>query len=102
MKNLLIILACATIIISCKPHQTKKDTTETPEITFSGDTVLIPRLSSAGQKIKQMTLSSGSVLVPYSTTGTVRAIPECIADVAVPFEGRIVQSFVKAGQTVKA
>ncbi len=102
MKNLFIIAACVVILMACKPHQTKKDSVETPDITISGDTVLIPGRSPVGQKIKQLTLRSESVLIPYSTTGTVRAIPECIADIAVPFEGRIVRSFVKAGQTVKA
>ncbi len=102
MKNLFIIPACVVILVACKPDQTKKDTSETPEITISGDTVIIPGRSAVGRKIKQLTLQPESVMVPYSTTGTVRAIPECIADVAVPFEGRIVESFVKAGQTVKA
>ncbi len=102
MKNLIIIPACMVILIACNPHQTKKDSSEAPEISITGDTVLIPAGSAVGQKIKQLTLRSESVLIPYSTTGTVRAIPECIADIAVPFEGRIVQSFVKAGQTVKA
>jgi len=102
MKNTVILLAGMIGFIACKPNHDKQEATPYPEITISGDTITIPVRSVAGQKIKMLTLNTERITLPCATTGTIRAIPECIADIAVPFDGRIVESFVKAGQVVKA
>jgi len=89
------------VIASCKTSQVNTETPQVAAILISGDSILIPVQSTIGKKIKKITVTPEDVQLPFITTATVKAIPECIADVAVPFDGRIVESFVKSGQTVK-
>ncbi|HBB90161.1 MAG: hypothetical protein A2X22_00920 [Bacteroidetes bacterium GWF2_49_14] len=102
MKKLLILLVCLISLFSCKPKGQKNDNSPNLDVTSSGDTIIIPVESAVGKKIKLLTLHPEPVVRSCSTTGTIRAIPECIADIAVPFDGRIVESFVKTGQSVRA
>jgi len=86
---------------SCKTHLSQTEAPQSTEIIIVGDTIIIPTQSTVNQKIKQTTVSPENIQIPCITTGTVKAVPECIADIAVPFDGRIVESFVKSGQPVK-
>jgi membrane fusion protein, heavy metal efflux system len=101
MMKFFPILACAICMVACKSNSGKSVDSQVPEISISGDSVLIPKGSNVGKKVRTTLITPESVLIPYVTTATVRALPECIAEVAVPFEGRIVESFVKSGQSVK-
>ncbi len=102
MKKIAIILACATLCAACKTASDNSEATKNSEIVISGDSLLIPAGSMVEKKISIITIKPEPVQIPYTTTAAVRAIPECMAEVAVPFEGRIVESFVKAGQWVNA
>jgi membrane fusion protein, heavy metal efflux system len=102
MKNFIAIFACALIIGSCKHTPDKREASHNPGIVITGDSILISAESKIDQRIVIMTVNHQSVRIPFTTTATVRALPECIAEVAVPFEGRILESFVKSGQMVDA
>ena len=102
MKKSIVLLGILLSTIACKPTQDKNQDPQPPECQLTGDTLVIPPRSVVGQKIRLLRVNPERINLPCVTTGTVRALPECIADVAVPFDGRIVESFVRAGQTVKA
>ncbi len=88
-------------MVACKSSPENSNPTQAPEISIFGDSVLIPKGSNVGKKVRKASIAPESVRIPYVTTATVKALPECIAEVAVPFEGRIVESFVKSGQFVR-
>jgi membrane fusion protein, heavy metal efflux system len=88
-------------MVACKSNSESSNETIVPDISIIGDSVLIPKGSNVGKKVRTAPITPESVRIPYVTTATVKALPECIAEVAVPFEGRIVESFVKSGQIVK-
>lgn len=102
MKKIIPLIAFAMLIVACKSASDKAEVPKISGIIISGDTVFIPAECTVNKKIRLITITPEPVQIPYTTTATVRALPECIAQVAVPFEGRIVESFVKAGQKVTA
>ncbi len=67
---------------------------------IKGDTIVIPVNSNLNGKIKTSLVS----VVPYrckrSASGVVKAIPNNYAQIASPFAGRIIRSFIKLGQRV--
>lgn len=71
------------------------------KLIVSGDTVIIPENSPLLSKIKLQTTVSQNCSMEYMTTGTVKSLSDCIADISAPFNGRILRSYVKLGQKVK-
>jgi len=71
-----------------------------PNFLIKGDTIIISPNSNLNEKIK----TAGVCTAPYSqklsATGVVKAIPNNYAQIASPFAGRIIKSFVKLGQHV--
>ncbi|HPM87704.1 MAG TPA: efflux RND transporter periplasmic adaptor subunit [Bacteroidales bacterium] len=64
------------------------------------DTIFVPSGSPVNTKIVLHTVSLNEQVVQFTTIGTVRPITGHKAEIAVPFEGRIVRSFTKLGQKV--
>ncbi len=102
MKKSIILLGILFSLFACNPSKDSKQEPQLPVCQLTGDTLIIPARSVVGQKIRLLTINPENYELPCATTGTVRALPECMADVAVPFDGRIVESYVRAGQTVQA
>ncbi len=65
-----------------------------------GDTVFVPASSPVMTKLKFISVSPGDHTGYFATTGVVKPISGHKAEVASPFEGRIVRSFVNLGQKV--
>jgi len=74
---------------------------ESSKILTRGDTVLVPTSSGLRAKLSMYTVNSREYLIQFTTTGVVRPLSGHKAEVSVPFEGRIVKSFIKLGQKVK-
>lgn len=87
------------LLSSCQPAA---GLPEAPTYRVEGDTVFIAQNDSIQGKLKLALVQ----LMPYTkeviTAGTVQPIPTQFAYIAPPFSGRIVRSFVKLGQKVKA
>lgn len=96
MKKLIFILITA-LSAACNHTSTTKDTSN---YTVNGDTIIIPEKSILRGKLKIETVKSEPYQYKLTTTGIVKAIPNKYAQVASPFAGRIVKSFVKLGQHV--
>lgn len=78
----------------------KNDTQQQSEILSAGDTVIISENSNLHNKIKTEIINSELYRTVISTYGIVQAIPNNYAEIAAPFTGRIIKSFVKLGQHV--
>ncbi len=93
----LIFICLAWLAVSC---HNKKESGTVENYVIKGDTIYIPENSNLREKIKTSVVCS----VPYrhklSSTGVVKAIPNNYAQIASPFAGRIIKSFVKLGQRV--
>lgn len=94
-----LMLLTALCLTSCNNKTTEN---ETSAFVIKGDTVFVKNSELVDSQIKVSEVK----ILPYSkevtTAGTVQPIPTQIAYVAPPFSGRIVRSFIKIGQTVKA
>lgn len=96
MKKI-IFIAFAFIAASC--NHTKVDK-EDAKYTIKGDTIILPEKSSIRDKLKFETVKSEPYRAKLTVTGIVKAIPNKYAQVASPFAGRIIKSFVRLGQHV--
>lgn len=96
MKKLIFIIITA-LASACGHDSTTK---EAGNYTVSGDTIIIPDKSILKEKLKIETVKPESYRFKLTTTGIVKAIPNKYAQVASPFAGRIVKSYVKLGQHV--
>lgn len=97
-KSFVILLLLVLLVTGCKQNPTEQDN---KEYTINGDTVHI-KDKSLFDKVKISRVSFEPVAREVITAGTVQAIPTQFAYIAPPFSGRIVKSYVKLGQSVKA
>lgn len=86
------------LLYACSGNNTNK--TESHEITLSGGVISITENSPVLEKIKTGKVETAPYKAQFSTTGMVKAIPTSYAEIATPFAGRIVKSFVRLGQSV--
>jgi len=92
-----MLICIAWLAISCHNNTSP---VSSANYTLKGDTILIPENSNLKEKLKTTLVST----VPYkhklSASGVVKAIPNNYAQIASPFAGRIIKSFIKLGQRV--
>lgn len=99
IRSTAVISMMAAIISSCS---TKGNENSTPEITVSGDTIVVSPTSSILGRIETAGVKVSDYRAQFSAPGQIKAIPAQYAEVGVPFSGRIVKSFVRPGQKVSA
>jgi cobalt-zinc-cadmium efflux system membrane fusion protein len=73
---------------------------ESNSLFTRGDTVFVRANSNVKAKLKMEVIRSQEHLMQVTTTGVVKPLSGHLAEIAVPFEGRIVKSFVRLGQKV--
>jgi cobalt-zinc-cadmium efflux system membrane fusion protein len=98
MKKIALYIFIGSLLLTgC---HSRKSQEENDGISYQGETVYVSDNSPVLSKIELKTIQ----LQPYSaelqTTGTVRAITGCLAEIAPLFDGRIVRSAVRLGQKV--
>jgi cobalt-zinc-cadmium efflux system membrane fusion protein len=76
------------------------DDTGNPTFSIEGNQITVAEHSPVLQHIKIQPVETGDYQPTFSTSGVVQAIPSRYAEIASPFAGRIVKSFVKLGQKV--
>ncbi len=97
MKNFLLLCSIA-FVLACHNHS-KQDTAV--KVHATGDTIIIPTNSNIIDKIKTKKIFPESYKNKIITSGIVKAIPNNYAEIASPFSGRIIRSFVSLGQKVE-
>jgi cobalt-zinc-cadmium efflux system membrane fusion protein len=99
MKNLVKIPAmlCAVLFAACGNN---KDTKEITDVIVTGDTIIVTNNSSILEQIKIQKAQLQDFSAEFKTVGTVRPVTGKLAEIAPPFAGRIVKSFVQLGKKV--
>ncbi|MDR3093174.1 MAG: efflux RND transporter periplasmic adaptor subunit [Bacteroidales bacterium] len=95
----IILPICLLVFYSCgnKSGNNKLDNTQ---YTVEGAQFIIQENSPVLQNLKFQKVESEDYRSMFTASGTVRAIPTQYAEIATPFAGRIVKSFVHPGQKV--
>ena len=94
---LLLVGSAMFLTNSCK---NKTDQTDNPDFYWVNNEIELSENSPIESKLKLETSKLQTIESELSSTGVVKAIPERFAQVASPFAGRIVKSFVTLGQYV--
>jgi cobalt-zinc-cadmium efflux system membrane fusion protein len=99
MKNILIkVLVLSTLLSACKNKSSEQD-----EANYSVDGNIISLKENANIKsrIKVEKVAAEDFRLELVTAGIVRSIPNNYAEIAPPFAGRILKSYVRLGQKVE-
>jgi cobalt-zinc-cadmium efflux system membrane fusion protein len=99
MKNLLAVFVVVIItgLASCKSSEHEESVTN---YFIKDDTIIIPDNSNLKYKLKTTIVQSEPYRLQMLTTGTVKAIPTQYAEIAPPFSGRVLKSYIKLGMRV--
>jgi cobalt-zinc-cadmium efflux system membrane fusion protein len=100
MVRLTLLSYILIISVSCNLGKQKSDDKQDGRIKILGDTIVVSENSPLFSKINLYTVKKQAYKIQCMTTGTVKTLSGCLAEISSPFEGRIVKSFVKLGQKV--
>lgn len=75
--------------------------TDIVAVSIINDVITVSDGSPIMEKIKSEKVNKTPYRASFSTSGVVQAIPTSYAEIATPFAGRVVQSFVRLGQSVE-
>lgn len=93
-KGLSFILIIAVALISCQQQSTKE---EPANFLVKGGLITVPEHSVLKEKLKLITVQPEPYRMQMLSAGTVKAIPTQYAEIASPFQGRIVKTFLTLG-----
>jgi len=99
MHKYIWALICLPIIVACSNGETSQ---EAMDFTVEGETIIIKENSPILEQIIVQKAQLRDYSTEFRTVGTVRPVSGKLAEIASPFAGRIVKSFVKLGQKVGA
>ncbi|NAW51093.1 efflux RND transporter periplasmic adaptor subunit [Elizabethkingia argentiflava] len=97
---LLLSVAISCLLYSC--NDSKKNKEEFSDgYTLKGDTIVLAGNSNIKPRLNFSTISEQYFVMELTTAGIVRAIPTAYAEIAPPFAGRVLKSYVRLGQKVQ-
>ena len=99
MKHILILTCLCVGAVACGRTETASSS---QELSFNGDTVVVEENSPALKRIQVQTTHLEEFSGEFKTVGTVRPVAGKYAEIATPFAGRVMKSFVHLGQRVQA
>lgn len=97
-KYYAIMMMAAMLLSACAG----KGEQPSPEITYTGNKVTVAAESPILNKLQYETVSLKPFTNEFRTVGTVQAETGKLAQVNVPFDGRVIRSHVKLGSKVNA
>jgi cobalt-zinc-cadmium efflux system membrane fusion protein len=99
MKNILIkVLVLSTFLSACKNNSSEQDEAN---YTIDGKIISLKENANIKSRIKVEKVVAEDFRLELVTAGIVRSIPNNYAEIAPPFAGRILKSFVRLGQKVE-
>ncbi|NSL85228.1 efflux RND transporter periplasmic adaptor subunit [Chitinophaga sp. Mgbs1] len=98
MKTMTVACWAMLITASCQHPGPAKE--ETP-FELRGDTILVPPGSPLSQKIRLFTVAAVPYHLELLSAGVVKAIPNNYAEIAPPFAGRVIKSYMRLGEEVQ-
>lgn len=99
MDKIFLVLCSCVWLVSCRSQQHQE---ENIAFHYQGDTLCISEHSALAEKIQLLAVELQPYSAEFHTVGTVRAVAGKLAEIAPPFDGRVVQSLVRLGQRVDA
>ena len=96
-----LTLVCVSWMAACS-QQTGRDGDLSAMIIFEGDTITLKENSPIMAQIIVQKAQLQDFSPEFRTVGTVRPVAGQLAEIAPPFAGRIVKSFIQLGQKVGA
>ncbi|MFA5324663.1 MAG: efflux RND transporter periplasmic adaptor subunit [Bacteroidales bacterium] len=97
MKRQLLFITIMGALCSCGSNN---QSVQDKNVIISGDTISINSTSPIAQKLKILKVDTTLYSTSFSTSGIVCSVPSAYAEVASPFAGRIMKSYVSLGQQV--
>lgn len=92
------ILGVSLLLTFCSDK--KEQTSDTAQYSVENQVVSLTENSNLKSRIKTEAVAEEQFTFDLVTAGVVKAIPNHYAEIASPFSGRIVKSFIKLGQKV--
>ncbi|HLN56480.1 MAG TPA: efflux RND transporter periplasmic adaptor subunit [Bacteroidales bacterium] len=89
------------IILSLSACNRTESSQQSPSYSVRNDTLDLLSSEIYQDKINTDTVTSEGYKMKFSISGIVKAIPNSYAEIASPFSGRIIRSFVRLGQKVE-
>ena len=91
------VFICLPFIIACNNNKVTKEITD---LIIEDDTIFVSENSTILEQIITKKAELQDFSAEFRTVGTVRPVSGKLAEIAPPFAGRIVKSFVQLGQKV--
>lgn len=99
MKTILLC-SVSLFILSC--HDPKPETSQKESLVIKDGLVTIPENDPVVKKITTEAVKETDYSSSITSVGTIETIPTNYAEIASPFSGRVIRSFVRIGQRVNA
>jgi len=99
MYKYILAFLCLSFMAACKNNNATKDVTD---ITVTDNTIVIDENSPILEQLVVQKAELKDFSAEFHTVGTVRPVVGKLAEIAPPFAGRVIKSFVKLGQKVSA
>ncbi|MBS1598387.1 MAG: efflux RND transporter periplasmic adaptor subunit [Bacteroidetes bacterium] len=93
----LFFIMVSVNLVACHSAQPERDTNN---YKLQGDTIIIPENSNLKSKLIVSAVQKEPYRLQMLTAGTVKAIPTQYAEIAPPFAGRVLKSYVRLGMKV--
>ena len=99
MHNYILALVCLPFIVACGRDIASNVSTD---LVLKGDTISVTENSSVLEQIIVQKAQLQDFSAEFRTVGTVRPVSGKLAEIAPPFAGLIVKSYIKLGQKLSA
>ncbi|GHU83398.1 cation efflux system protein [Bacteroidia bacterium] len=99
MKNQILFSGILLALCACG-NRTGNEQAEGKQFSLDGEYITVAKSSPVLQAIQIEPVESAEYQASVTTSGTVHAIPSRYAEIASPFAGRILKSYVHLGQKV--
>lgn len=96
----LLLCSVSFFILSC--HDPKPETSQKDSLTIKDGRVIIPENDPVLKKITTEAVKETDYSNSITSVGTIETIPTNYTEIASPFSGRIIKSFVNIGQSINA
>ncbi|SJZ74739.1 membrane fusion protein, cobalt-zinc-cadmium efflux system [Chitinophaga eiseniae] len=93
--------ACGAVLIAASCHHPEK---EKEMVTWEsrGDTVIVPANAPVSARLHLLAVAEKPYQLQLLSAGIVKVIPNNYAEIAAPFAGRVLKSYVRLGEKVMA
>jgi len=98
----LIFITLSTLFIQACGNTKEESQEHNTGYTIQGDTIQLTENSNIKSKLQFTPITEQEVAMELTTAGVVKTIPTSYAEIAAPFAGRVLKSFIKLGQKVNA